>query len=67
MYQDIVDIILGSTWVDILGTFVLNTRKKFLTFFYKKKKITIQDVTMKSISEAPSSEDLKDIKSDPSR
>jgi hypothetical protein len=61
MYQDSVDIILGSTWVDILGTFVFNTRRKFLTFSYKKKKITLQDVTMKSISEAPSSEDLKDI------
>ena len=39
-YQDNVDIILGSTWVDILGTFVFNTRRKFLTFSYKKKKIT---------------------------
>jgi hypothetical protein len=37
MYQDSVDIILRSTWVDILGTFVLNTRRKFLSFFYKKK------------------------------
>jgi hypothetical protein len=61
MYQDNVDIILGSTWVDTLGTFIFNTRRKFLTFSYKKKKITLQDVTMKSISEAPSSEDLKDI------
>jgi hypothetical protein len=61
MYQDSVDIILGSTWVHILGTFVFNTRRKFFTFSYKKKKITLQDVTMKSISEAPSSEDLKDI------
>jgi hypothetical protein len=61
IYQDNVDIILGSTWVDTLGTFVFNTNKKFLTFSYKKKKITLHDVTMKSISEAPSSEDLKDI------
>jgi hypothetical protein len=61
MYQDSVDIILGSTWVDILGTFVFNTRRKFLTFSYKNKKITLQDITMKSISEAPSSKDLKDI------
>ena len=61
MYWDSVDIILGSTWVDTLGTFILNTRRKFLTFSYKKKKITLQDATMKSISEAPSLEDLKDI------
>jgi hypothetical protein len=61
MYQGNVDIILGSTWVDTLGTFIFNTRRKFLTFSYKKKKFTLQDATMKSISEAPSSEDLKDI------
>jgi hypothetical protein len=61
MYQDSVDIILGSTWVDTLGTFMFNTKRKFLTFSYKKKKFTLQDATMKSISEAPSSEDLKDI------
>jgi hypothetical protein len=61
IYEDNVDIILGSTWVDTLGTFIFNTRRKFLTFSYKKKKITLQDATMKSISEAPSSEDLKDI------
>jgi hypothetical protein len=61
IYQDSVDIILGSTWVDTLGTFIFNTRRKFLTFSFKKKKFTLQDATMKSISEAPSSEDLKDI------
>jgi hypothetical protein len=61
MYQDSVDIIIGSTWVDILGTFIFNTRRNFLRFSNKKKKITLHDVTMKSISEAPSSEDLKDI------
>jgi hypothetical protein len=37
IYQDNVDIILGSTWVDTLGTFILNARRKFLTFSYKKK------------------------------
>jgi hypothetical protein len=61
MYQGSVDIILGSTWVDTLGTFMFNTRRKFLKFSYKKKKFTLQDATMKSTSEAPSSEDLKDI------
>jgi hypothetical protein len=61
IYQDSVETILGSTWVDTLGTFIFNTRRKFLTFSYKKKKFTLQDATMKSISEAPSSEDLKDI------
>jgi hypothetical protein len=41
IYQDSVDIILGSTWVDTLGTFIFNIRKKILTFSYKKKKFTL--------------------------
>jgi hypothetical protein len=41
MYQGSVDIILGSTWVDTLGTFMFNTKRKFLTFSYKKKKFTL--------------------------
>ena len=61
IYQDSVDIILGSTWVDTLGIFIFNTRRKFLTFSYKNNKITLHDITMKSISEAPSSKDLKDV------
>jgi hypothetical protein len=61
IYGDSVDIILGSTWVDTLCTFIFNARRKFLTFSYKKKKFTLQDATMKSISIAPSSEDMKDI------
>jgi hypothetical protein len=64
----IIDIILGSTWMETLGTFILNMKKKFLTFSYKKKKITLQDFTMKSCSEAPSSRRLERcIKCDPSR
>ena len=32
LLQDRVDIILGSTWLDTLGTFMFYTRKIFLTF-----------------------------------
>ena len=32
------DIILGSPWMETLGYFILNTKNKFLTFSYKKKK-----------------------------
>ena len=32
--QDKVDIILGSTWLDTLGTFMFNKRKKILKFPY---------------------------------
>ena len=56
-----VDIMLGSPWMESLDTFIFNLKKNFLTFSYKKKKITLWDVTMKSSSEDPSSEDLKDI------
>ena len=55
------DIILGLPWIKTLGTFILNSEKKFLTFSYKKKRITFQDITMKSDLKAPTSEDFKDI------
>jgi hypothetical protein len=61
MFDKDIDIILGSTWLETLGTFILNMKKKFLTFSYRKKKITLQDITMRSCSVAPSSEDLKDV------
>ena len=59
--QDKVEITLGSAWFATLGTFMFNTRKTFLTFPYKNKKVTFQDVTMKSSSRVVSTEDFKDI------
>jgi hypothetical protein len=53
------DITLSSTWIETLGTFILNTKKKFLAFSFKKKKITLQDVTLES--DSITSKDLKDI------
>ena len=53
------DIVLGSPWMKTLGSFILNTKKKFLTFSYKKKKIMLQDVTLKPNSVTP--EDISDI------
>ena len=35
------DLILGSPWIETLGTFILNAEKKFMTFPYKNKKITL--------------------------
>ena len=58
-YDD--DIIFGLPWIKTLGTFILNFEKNFLTFSYKKKEITLQDSTMKSYLEAPTSEYFKDI------
>ena len=53
------DIILGSTQMEMVGSIILNMKKKFLTFSYKKKKITLQDVTLKPNSGRP--EDISDI------
>jgi myosin heavy subunit len=61
MYKEEIDIILGLPWFKKLGTFILNMEKRFVTFPYKKKMMTFQDITMKSDSIVPSSKDLKDI------
>ena len=41
--------------------FILNAENKFLTFSYNQKRITFQDITMKSDIEAPTSEEFRDI------
>ena len=61
MFQEENDIILGLHWLTKLETFILNTEKKFVTFPYKKKMMTLQDITMRSKSITPSSKDFKDI------
>jgi hypothetical protein len=38
IYEKEVDRILGSTWLETLGSLTLNLEKKFLMFSYKKKK-----------------------------
>ena len=55
------DIILGLPWIKTLGTFILNVGKKFLTFSYNQKRITFQDITMKSEIEPQTSEEFQDI------
>ena len=47
IYLNEVDIILSSPLMETLGSVILNMRKKCLTFSYKKKKITLHDVSMK--------------------
>ena len=61
MFQEEIDIILELHWLTKLGTFILNTEKKFVTFPYKKKMMTLQDITMRSKSITPSSKDFKNI------
>jgi hypothetical protein len=61
MFQEEIDIILGLHWLTKLGTFILNMETKFVTFPYKKKMMTLQDITMRSKSITPSSKYFKDI------
>jgi hypothetical protein len=61
MYTKKIGIILRLPWFKKLGTFILNMKKKFVTFPYKKKMMTFQDTTMKSDVIVPSSKALKDL------
>ena len=38
----LMDIMLGYNWLERLRTFSINAKKKCITFFHKKKKITLQ-------------------------
>jgi hypothetical protein len=46
MDMDEVDIVLGYPWIESVGTININVQKKFLKLRYKKKKITLQDVSL---------------------
>jgi hypothetical protein len=46
MDMDEVDIGLGYHWIELVGTININVQKKFLKLWYKKKKITLQDVSL---------------------
>jgi hypothetical protein len=59
MYQEEVDIVIGLPWFKSLGTFILNMEKKFVTFPYKEKMITLQDTT--SEPDSVTLEDFNDI------
>jgi hypothetical protein len=45
MDMDEVDIVLGYPWIESVGTININVKNKFLKLWYKKKKITLQDVS----------------------
>jgi hypothetical protein len=46
MDMDEVDIVLGYPWIESVSTLNINVQKKFLKLWYKKKKITLQDVSL---------------------
>jgi hypothetical protein len=51
----VVDIVLGYPLMDSVGTININVQKKFLNLWYKKNKITLQDVSF-SKKEGPMGE-----------
>jgi hypothetical protein len=61
MYREEINISIGLHWFKSLATFILNIEKKFVTFPYKKKMMTLQDITMRSKSITPSSKYFKHI------
>ena len=46
MDMDEVDIVLRYSWIESVGTININVQKKFLKLWYRKKKITLQDVSL---------------------
>ena len=51
-YMDNVDMVLGYPWMDSVGTINLNAEKKILKLLYKKKKITLQDISLSKSAKA---------------
>ena len=46
MDMDEVDIVLGYPWIESVGTININVKNKFLKLWYKKKKITLHDLSL---------------------
>ncbi|KAH9306538.1 hypothetical protein KI387_010942, partial [Taxus chinensis] len=44
--MDGMDIVLRYPWLETLGTININVQKKFMKLWYKRKKITLQDITL---------------------
>ena len=44
--MDGVDVVLGCAWMQLVGTININVEKKFVKLWYKKKKITLQDMSL---------------------
>ena len=44
--MDDVDVVLGYPWMDSIGTVNINVQKNFLQLWYKKNKITLQDISL---------------------
>jgi len=41
-----VDVVLGYPWMESIGTININVQKKFMKLWYKKKEITLPDISI---------------------
>ena len=55
-YMDNIDVVLGYPWMELVGTININVQKKFLKLWYKKKKITLQDISINKQVESKEAE-----------
>jgi len=55
-YMANVDVVLGYPWMEEAGTININVQKKFLKLWYKKKKITLQDISINKQVESTKAE-----------
>ena len=44
--MDNMDVVLGYPWMESMGTININVQKTFLKLWYKKKKITLQYISI---------------------
>ena len=44
----VVDVILGHPWMESVGTVNFNVQNKFMKLWHKKKKITLQDISIRN-------------------
>ncbi len=54
--MDNMDVVLGYPWMESVGTVNINVQKKFMKLWYKKKKITLKDISIKTQAETMEAE-----------
>jgi hypothetical protein len=44
--MDDIDIVVGYSWMNLVGTISINVQNNFLKLWYKKNKITLYDISL---------------------
>ena len=56
--MDNVDIVLGYRWMQSVGTINPKIEKKFLKLWYKKKKVTLQEIFLSQLAASKAEHDV---------